>query len=88
VLPIDPSAKNVVSCIDDDPWILRYETALLEAHGYRVLPAASGQEALWLKETRYCDAVVLAYEMPWMSGHDVAFEFSPERCFKPWRSHW
>ena len=32
VIPIDPSAKKVILCIDDDPSILRYETALFERH--------------------------------------------------------
>jgi CheY-like chemotaxis protein len=79
VIHLDPSAKKVILCIDDDPSILRYETALFERHGYTVLTAASGQEGLWLVATSHCDAVVLDYEMPWMNGHDVAFELKLRR---------
>jgi CheY-like chemotaxis protein len=76
---IDPSAKKVILCIDDDPSILMYETALFERQGYAVLSAASGQEGLWRVATSHCDAVVLYYEMPWINGYDVAFELKLRR---------
>lgn len=66
-----PSKKTIV-CIDDDDSILRFEKALLERSGYKVLTAASALEGLKLATTRMCDAVVLDYQMPGMNGHEVA----------------
>ena len=74
MIPVYPLAKKVILCIDDDPSILRYETALLERSGCSVLTASSGREALHLVETHHCDAVLLDYQMPGMYGHDVASE--------------
>jgi CheY-like chemotaxis protein len=79
VIPIAPLSKKVILCIDDDPSILCYETALLERSGYEVLAATSGQEGLKLLATHHCDAVLLDYEMPGLNGHDVAFEIKLKR---------
>ena len=68
------SPKKVILCIDDDEAILRYETALLERHGYDVLTATSGEQGLRLVAMCHCDAVLLDYEMPGMTGHEVASE--------------
>jgi len=78
MIPIDPFAKKVILCIDDDASILHYETALLERSGYSVL-TASGQEGLDLVSSHHCDAVLLDYQMPGMNGHDVAFELKLRR---------
>lgn len=79
MIPIAPLSKKVILCIDDDPSILCYETALLERSGYEVLAATSGQEGLKLLATHHCDAVLLDYEMPGLNGHDVAFEIKLKR---------
>ena len=72
--PTYPPSKKTVLCIYDDAAILCYEKALLERSGYKVLTAASAQQGLRLATMCDCDAVLLDYEMPGMSGHDVAFE--------------
>jgi two-component system response regulator CpxR len=64
--------QRIILCIDDDDSILRYEKALLERSGYSVLTAASAQQALRLVTMCKCDAVLLDYAMPGMSGHEVA----------------
>lgn len=74
MIPVHPLAKKLILCIDDDPSILRYEMALLERSGYSVLTAASGQEGLDLVAAHHFDAVLLDYQMPGISGHDVASE--------------
>jgi CheY-like chemotaxis protein len=68
-----PSKKTIL-CMDDDPAILCYETALLERSGYAVLTAASRLQGLRLVATCHCDAVLLDYEMEGMNGHDIAFQ--------------
>jgi CheY-like chemotaxis protein len=67
-----PTSKRLILCIADDPAILRYEQALLERSGYAVLTAVSSQQALRLVTMCECDAVLLDYEMPVVSGHDLA----------------
>jgi CheY-like chemotaxis protein len=74
VISMCPSSKRTVLCIDDDEAILDYEKTLLERFGYTVLTAASAQQGLNLVAMCKCDAVLLDYQMPGMSGHEVAFE--------------
>jgi CheY-like chemotaxis protein len=69
-----PTAKRTILCIDDDEAILHYEKALLERSGYTVLTAASARQGLNLVTMCKCDAVLLDYQMPGMSGNEVAFE--------------
>ena len=75
----DPAPQKLILCIDDDPAILSYETALLERSGYSVTTAASAEEGLGLVTTRNFDAVLLDYEMPGVNGYDVAFEIKRVR---------
>ena len=64
--------KRTILCIDDDNAILAYERSLLERSGYNVLTTASARHGLTLATMAQIDAVVLDYQMPEMSGHDVA----------------
>ena len=63
--------KPVILCVDDTPNVLEGRQALLEASGYRVLAATSGQEALQVFVSNPVDLVLLDYHMPEMNG-DVA----------------
>ncbi len=74
MIPTCPPSKKIILCIDDDDSILRFEKALLERSGYKVLTAASALEGLKLATTCMCDAVLLDYQMPGMNGHEVASE--------------
>ncbi len=76
---ICPVSKRVILCVDDEPMILQYETALLEMSGYAVLAASSGEEALRLVNTCAFDAVILDYGMPGMSGQEIAREIKRVR---------
>ena len=67
-----PGSKRLILCIADDQAILRYEQALLERSGYAVLTAMSAEQALRLVTMCECDAVLLDYEMPVISGYEVA----------------
>lgn len=64
--------KRTILCIDDDSSILRYERSLLERSGYTVLTTISAHQGLALVMKFQLDAVVLDYQMPEMSGHEVA----------------
>jgi DNA-binding NarL/FixJ family response regulator len=62
---------GVVLIVDDAPLNLKVLTAALEAHGYRVVAASSGPEALALAEQQTPDIVLLDVVMPEMDGYEV-----------------
>lgn len=57
--------------VDDEPQILRFLRPSLTAAGYKVLTAASGQEALKLAASQAPAAVVLDLGLPDMDGKEV-----------------
>ena len=67
-----PTPKKTILCIDDDEAILGYEKLLLETSGYAVVTAASAQQALRLVTMCKCDTVLVDYEMPGMTGYEIA----------------
>jgi signal transduction histidine kinase/DNA-binding response OmpR family regulator len=54
--------------VDDDPGVARALADLLSLHGYSVLRADSGEEALDTLEAARCDLVLLDIGLPGMSG--------------------
>jgi CheY-like chemotaxis protein len=73
-LPKNISVTTTVLCIDDEPSLLQLERRFLESHGYLVLTAGNGREALRILSASPVDAVVLDYQMPEMDGFSVALE--------------
>jgi CheY-like chemotaxis protein len=67
-----PAGAKTVLCVDDTPYVLQMLDMFLTAVGYRVLTAPSGHEALKLASTFAISAAVLDYEMPDLSGLEVA----------------
>jgi len=67
--PQSPDGLTVM-VVDDETTLLQFVTESLEAEGFRVLKAASGEEALEVLETegRRVDAVVLDLHLPGMGG--------------------
>jgi len=63
--------RTKVLIVDDEPQILRALRAGLVAHGYDVVSAADGEEALDKAATELPDAVVLDLNLPKLSGLDV-----------------
>jgi len=63
--------KPLVLIIDDEPQIRRLLTVTLEANGYRVLSAASGQEGLALAAQHRPALMVLDLGLPDLSGQEV-----------------
>jgi DNA-binding response OmpR family regulator len=65
---------RTVLCIDDDPDLLQMSRTYLEAAGYRVLSARTGEDGLAEMTAGPVDAVVVDYHMPFMTGEQVARE--------------
>jgi|SRR5215831_10198389 len=72
--------RTKLLCVDDDPGIRHLYDALLRTHGYQVLLAANGQEALRISRVRHNDiaAVITDYEMPGMNGYELASQLKQE----------
>ena len=62
-----PAPVSVLA-IDDEPQMLRLLTIALEADGYRVVTATTGQEGLALAARRRHDAILLDLGLPDVSG--------------------
>ncbi|CAA9382707.1 MAG: Adenylate cyclase [uncultured Propionibacteriaceae bacterium] len=60
-----------ILAVDDQPQNLRLLDAVLSPRGYRVLPAASGEEALSKLSSSGADLVLLDIVMPGMDGYEV-----------------
>lgn len=57
---------------DDDHLVLEMVTDLLTAHGFTVLTAADGEEALAVIKREHPDLVLLDIMMPKLCGYEVA----------------
>ena len=69
-----PQMKHLtLLCVDDDPQIRGLYEALLGSHGYEVIVASSGRQALKVfHSNQEIDAVISDYEMPGMNGVELA----------------
>ena len=65
-------AKGTLLCIDDALPILEILIQLLGKCGYSVLTSPSAKHGLMLFEITDVDIVILDYDMPEMSGYEVA----------------
>jgi two-component system KDP operon response regulator KdpE len=61
----------VILVVDDEQEIVRALSRALKAHGYAVLTASSGEEAVELIATEHPDLVLLDLLLPGMSGLEV-----------------
>jgi CheY-like chemotaxis protein len=64
--------KLSILCVDDEIPGLFLRKMVLEAHGYRVVTASSGKEALAFAKSMQFDAVILDFNMPEMNGGEIA----------------
>jgi DNA-binding response OmpR family regulator len=60
-----------IMVVDDDPYILKFITANLEARGFRVFKAVDGQQALEVFAQNPIDLVLLDIMMPKIDGYEV-----------------
>ena len=63
--------KPLILIVDDEPQIRRLLTVTLEANGYNVLPAVTGQEGLVLAAQHRPSLIILDIGLPDLSGKDV-----------------
>ena len=71
---MNEARKNCVLVVDDDPRIVRFIRVGLIAHGYDVLTAADGAEALELVRAKQPDIILLDIIMPVKDGFEVLQE--------------
>jgi two-component system, OmpR family, response regulator len=63
---------RLVLVVDDEPQVLRFLRASLGAHGYRLVEATTGEQALVAAATRAPDLVLLDLGLPDLDGVEVA----------------
>ena len=73
----DPHARPVL-VVEDDGALRAYLATILEHHGYRVVAAASGEEALELLGDEKAMLAVLDIGLPGMDGFAVAEHLAPD----------
>jgi len=71
-----------VLVVDDEPRYLKLVGYNLEAAGYKVITAATGEEALSLVARNYLDLIILDIRLPGIDGYEVCtrirqFSFTP-----------
>ncbi|WP_126445289.1 HD domain-containing phosphohydrolase [Sulfuricystis multivorans] len=74
-----PPAPARILCVDDEPSILAALKRVFRPHGYTVLTAGSGQEALELLAKEPVDLVISDMRMPQMDGAQLL-----EQVFQRW----
>jgi CheY-like chemotaxis protein len=70
-----------ILCVDDEEIPRTLRTLILRKHGYHVIAAASGSEAIELLSREPVDLVLTDQMMPLMSGTELA------KCVKGARPH-
>jgi chemosensory pili system protein ChpA (sensor histidine kinase/response regulator) len=60
-----------VLMVDDQPFILTMGQEILERHGFTVVTAKNGEEAINLAKTLLPDVILLDIEMPKMNGFEA-----------------
>jgi len=72
-------------CVDDDLAILEFYETMLGNHGYDVLLAKDGLQALavFREKVKEIDAVISDYEMPGRNGIELAAELKRHRATLP-----
>jgi two-component system, OmpR family, KDP operon response regulator KdpE len=65
-------AGRLVLVVEDEPQVLRFLRASLSAHGYRLVEAVTGQQAVVEAATRLPDIVLLDLGLPDLDGVEVA----------------
>ena len=74
------SEQAVVFYVDDNPRSRRLLTSVLQDSGFEVITADNAIEALGLCKNMFCDVALVDYQMPLMSGGELAEEI---KCLMP-----
>jgi len=67
----DESLPPLVLAVEDEPQLMRFLRATLPAHGYRIVEATTGAQALVEASTRGPDLVLLDLGLPDLDGIEV-----------------
>jgi len=80
-----PSAPPRVLIVDDDPWILRMVSTLLEKRGYAISTASDGEEGLMRADQLRPDLIITDVMMPKLDGWSLvrALRSRPELALVP-----
>lgn len=65
------AGSNKILIVDDDPYILMSLEFLMKKHGYSVMVARNGSEALELLDSQEPDLVLLDIMMPDVDGYAI-----------------
>jgi DNA-binding response OmpR family regulator len=71
ITPPPRGAGHLILVVDDDPRIVELLHIALGAHGYHVITAANGEDALHLALQEQPDLVLLDVKLPRKSGYEV-----------------
>jgi DNA-binding response OmpR family regulator len=66
--------RPTLLCVDDDAAVLELYRVLFTSHGYNVVVAKDGFEALQVLNSHQVSAVVLDHELPRLPGSEAAAE--------------
>ncbi len=74
-----------VLIVDDDPWILRMVSTLLEKRGYAIATASDGEEGLMRADQMRPDLIITDVMMPKLDGWSLvrALRSRPELALVP-----
>lgn len=74
------AARQVVLLVEDEDQVRHLLVAVLQSHGFDVLAAASGEEAVSLVQTRHIDVLLSDIVLPRIDGFrtaDLVREWAP-----------
>jgi DNA-binding response OmpR family regulator len=72
------NAASPVLVVEDDPGVREFVVSVLVRQGYRVVAAASGEEAAELLDGERAQLAVLDVGLPGMDGFAVAEQLAPD----------
>jgi len=78
-------ADETILLAEDSPLIRKLVETVLKPHGYHLLMAVDGQEAIEIATRELPDLILMDMQMPKVSGHDatLALKSQPETAHIP-----
>lgn len=84
--PVVKAKSAQILVVEDDPVVRPIISKILQKHGYKVIEAQSGEEALEIAETEHCnlDLIITDVTLPGITGVEFAHRFKafcPDKPF-------